>query len=140
MYKQGSTGFTQSHTNSQGYSQAQPKGTDQAPTLNQQQEQTFTDQTKATLHARSNEEDDDEDIPADALLKELIEMQKQQLTEFLPLLRDGEEKSSQILDSAGLVLKDIDNYSEKLSGIKQQYCSRLSQVSSFLRMIPKMEQ
>ena len=76
-------------------------------------------------------------MPADALLKELIEMQKQHLTDFLPELRNGEDKAAQILDSAGLVLKDINNYSEKLSGIKQQYCSRLTQVSSFLRMIPK---
>jgi len=81
----------------------------------------------------------EDEAPADALLKDLIDMQKQQLCELLPGMRKGEEKSEQILDSARLVLKDVSNYGVKLAGVKQQYCSRLSQVSSFLRMIPKTE-
>ena len=101
-----------------------------------------TPPVKKGIKRKSAISDDDasEDIPpADAILKELLNMQKEQLSEFLPELREQEEKSHQILDSAGLVLKEIINYSEKLSGINQQYCSRLSQVSSFLRMIPKTE-
>ena len=66
-------------------------------------------------------------------------MQKQELSELLPRMRDGEERSEQILDSAKLVLKDVANYGEKLAGMKQQYCSRLNQVSSFLMKIPKAE-
>jgi len=77
--------------------------------------------------------------PSDALLRELLNMQKEQLAELLPVLREHDEKSGQIMDSAGLVMKEITSYSEKLSGIKHQYCSRLNQVSSFLRMIPKTE-
>jgi len=81
----------------------------------------------------------EDDVPADALLKDLIDMQKQQLLELVPEMRKGEEKSEQVLDSARLVLKDVSNYGVKLAGVKQQYMSRLSQVSSFLRMIPKTE-
>merc|ERR1712096_417130 len=146
-------------TSSQGSSQAQaqPQGYGQAPPPTQehkkealapakQQNLSSSDQSsvlkeekiKANLDDKTKDDEGD-DIPADALLKELIEMQKQHLTEFLPELRYGEDKAAQILDSAGLVLKDVTNYSEKLSGIKQQYCSRLSQVSSFLRMIPKAQ-
>jgi len=85
-------------------------------------------------------DDASEDIPpSDALLRELLNMQKEQLAELLPVLREHDEKSGQIMDSAGLVMKEITSYSEKLSGIKHQYCSRLNQVSSFLRMIPKTE-
>jgi len=89
--------------------------------------------------AHDDTKEGEEDLPADALLKDLIDMQKQQLCELLPEMRKGEEKSEQILDSARLVLKDVSNYGVKLAGVKQQYCSRLSQVSSFLRMIPKTE-
>eukprot|EP00092_Neocalanus_flemingeri_P041733 GFUD01045454.1.p2 GENE.GFUD01045454.1~~GFUD01045454.1.p2 ORF type:complete len:218 (-),score=88.03 GFUD01045454.1:86-739(-) len=131
------------HSQSLGYSQAPPEMKVPAPAKQQNmsssvQSSVLQEKTKVTGDAKSKEEDC-EDIPADALLKELLNMQKQQLTELLPELREREENSEQILDSAGLVLKDITNYGEKLSGIKQQYCSRLSQVSSFLRMIPKTE-
>ena len=81
----------------------------------------------------------EDDIAADVVFKDLIEMQKQQLYELLPKMMEGEEKTEQILDSARLVLKDVSNYGEKLAGMKQQYCSRLNQVSSYLRMIPKSE-
>ena len=82
---------------------------------------------------------DGEDILADIVFKDLINMQKQQLSELLPRMREGEEKSEQILDSARLVLKDVVNYGEKLAGMKQQYCSRLNQVSSFLMKIPNAD-
>ena len=59
--------------------------------------------------------------------------------ELLPELKASEELSEHVLDNAMLVLKEVDNYGEKLAGIKQQYCSRLSQVSSFLKMVPKHE-
>ena len=95
------------------------------------------DGTNKPAHDDTKEEEDD--LPADALLKDLIDMQKQQLCELLPEMRKGDEKSEQILDSARLVLKNVSNYGVKLAGVKQQYCSRLSQVSSFLRMIPKTE-
>jgi len=78
-------------------------------------------------------------MPADQIFKDLLNKQRQQLSELLPELKASEEKSDQVLDNAMLVLKEVDNYSEKLAGIKQQYCSRLSQVSSFLKMIPKHE-
>ena len=78
-------------------------------------------------------------MPADQIFKDLLNKQKQQLFEFLPELKASDEKSRQVLDSAMLVLKEVDNYGEKLAGIKQQYSSRLSQVSSFLKMIPKHE-
>jgi len=161
QFKQGPTSLAHPPASSQGSSQAltQPQGYGQAPPPTQehkkeasapvaakQQNLSSSDQSsvlkeekiKANLDDKTKDDEGD-DIPADALLKELIEMQKQHLTEFLPELRYGEDKAAQILDSAGLVLKDVTNYSEKLSGIKQQYCSRLSQVSSFLRMIPKTE-
>jgi len=76
-------------------------------------------------------------MPADQIFKDLLNKQWQQLSELLPELKASEEKSEQVLDNAKLVLKEVDNYSEKLAGIKQQYCSRLSQVSSFLKMVPK---
>merc|ERR1712179_17229 len=76
-------------------------------------------------------------MPADQIFKDLLNKQWQQLSEPLPELKASEEKSEQVLDNAKLVLKEVDNYSEKLAGIKQQYCSRLSQVSSFLKMVPK---
>ena len=82
---------------------------------------------------------EDEGILAGIVFKDLINMQKKQLSELLPRMREGEEKSEQILDSARLVLKDVVNYGEKLEGMKQQYCSRLSQVSSFLMKIPKAD-
>jgi len=91
---------------------------------------------KTYLSFKKGEEDD---IAAGAVFKDLIDMQKQQLCELLPKMREGEEKTEQILDSARLVLKDVSNYGEKLAGMKQQYCSRLNKVSSFLRMIPKSE-
>jgi len=78
-------------------------------------------------------------MPADQIFKDLLNKQWQQLSELLPELKASEEKSEQVLDNAKLVLKEVDNYSEKLAGIKQQYCSRLSQVSSFLKMVPKHE-
>jgi len=83
--------------------------------------------------------EDDNFMPADQIFKELLNRQRQQLSELLPELKASEEKSEQVLDNAMLVLKDVDNYGEKLAGIKQQYCSRLKQVSSFLKMIPKHE-
>eukprot|EP00092_Neocalanus_flemingeri_P041735 GFUD01045456.1.p1 GENE.GFUD01045456.1~~GFUD01045456.1.p1 ORF type:complete len:315 (-),score=120.28 GFUD01045456.1:180-1124(-) len=130
------------HSQSLGYSQAPPEIKVPTPAKQQNissvQSSVLQEKPKVIGEAKSNEEDCD-DISADALLKELLNMQKEQLTELLPELREREEKSEQILDSAGLVLKDITNYGEKLSGIKQQYCSRLSQVSSFLKMIPKTE-
>ena len=76
-------------------------------------------------------------MPADQIFKDLLNMQRQQLSELLPELKASDEKCGQVLDSAVLVLKEVDNYSEKLAGIKQQYISRLSQVSSFLNMIRK---
>jgi len=85
------------------------------------------------------EKEDDNFMPADQIFKELLNRQRQQLSELLPELKASEEKSEQVLDNAMLVLKDVDNYGEKLAGIKQQYCSRLKQVSSFLKMIPKHE-
>jgi len=78
-------------------------------------------------------------MPADQIFKDLLNRQRQQLSELLPELKASDEKSEQVLDNAMLVLKEVDNYSEKLAGIKQQYCSRLSQVSSFLKMNPKHE-
>jgi len=78
-------------------------------------------------------------MPADQIFRDLLDMQRQHLSELLPELKASDEKSGQVLDSAMLVLKEVDNYSEKLAGIKQQYISRLSQVSSFLKMIPKHE-
>eukprot|EP00092_Neocalanus_flemingeri_P016923 GFUD01018302.1.p1 GENE.GFUD01018302.1~~GFUD01018302.1.p1 ORF type:complete len:306 (-),score=114.17 GFUD01018302.1:148-1065(-) len=130
------------HSQSLGYSQATPEIKVPAPAKQQNissaQSSVLQEKPKVIVEAKSNEEDCD-DISADALLKELLNMQKEQLTELLPELREREENSEQILDSAGLVLKDIANYGKKLSGIKQQYCSRLSQVSSFLKMIPKTE-
>eukprot|EP00092_Neocalanus_flemingeri_P021167 GFUD01022941.1.p1 GENE.GFUD01022941.1~~GFUD01022941.1.p1 ORF type:complete len:336 (-),score=123.85 GFUD01022941.1:113-1120(-) len=130
------------HSQSLGYSQATPEIKVPAPAKQQNissaQSSVLQEKPKVIVEAKSNEEDCD-DISADALLKELLNMQKEQLTELLPGLREREEKSEQILDSAGLVLKDIANYGKKLSGIKQQYCSKLSQVSSFLKMIPKTE-
>jgi len=77
--------------------------------------------------------------PADQIFKDLLNRQRQQLSELLPELKATDERSEQVLDNAMLVMKEVDNYSEKLAGIKQQYCSRLSQVSSFLKMIPKHE-
>eukprot|EP00092_Neocalanus_flemingeri_P021165 GFUD01022939.1.p1 GENE.GFUD01022939.1~~GFUD01022939.1.p1 ORF type:complete len:338 (-),score=126.06 GFUD01022939.1:113-1126(-) len=130
------------HSQSLGYSQATPEIKVPAPAKQQNissvQSSVLQEKPKVIGEDKSNEEDCD-DISADALLKELLNMQKEQLTELLPELREREENSEQILDSAGLVLKDITNYGEKLSGIKQQYCSKLSQVSSFLKMIPKTE-
>jgi len=78
-------------------------------------------------------------MPADQIFKDLLNKQWQQLSELLPELKASEEMSEQVLDNAMLVLKEVDDYGEKLAGIKQQYCSRLSQVSSFLKMIPKHE-
>jgi len=78
-------------------------------------------------------------VPADELFKELLSMQRQQLSAMLPDLKEGEEKSDQVLESAMSILEEVTNYSEKLSGIKQQYSNRLNQVSSFLRMMPKPE-
>jgi len=78
-------------------------------------------------------------MSADQIFKDLLIKQRHQLMELLPELKASEEKSEQVLDNAMLVLQEVDNYSEKLAGIKQQYCSRLSQVSSFLKMIPKHE-
>jgi len=78
-------------------------------------------------------------MPSDQIFKDLLNSQRQQLSELLPELKASDEKSEQVLDNAMLVLKEVDNYSEKLAGIKQQYCSRLSQVSSFLKMNPKHE-
>eukprot|EP00092_Neocalanus_flemingeri_P041734 GFUD01045455.1.p1 GENE.GFUD01045455.1~~GFUD01045455.1.p1 ORF type:complete len:329 (-),score=121.37 GFUD01045455.1:146-1132(-) len=146
------TGYTQppypghtvapTHFQSLGYSQATPEIKVPAPAKQQNissvQSSVLQEKPKVIVEAKSNEEDCG-DISADALLKELLNMQKEQLTELLPELREREENSEQILDSAGLVLKDIANYGKKLSGIKQQYCSKLSQVSSFLKMIPKTE-
>ena len=94
---------------------------------------------KANNLPYAKNKDDDDDIPADALLNDLIDMQKDQLSKLMPEMGEGEEKSEQTLNSARLVLRDISNYTEKLSGIKQQYCNRLNQISSFLRMIPKIE-
>ena len=87
--------------------------------------------------APRDREKDGGHMPADQIFKDLLNMQRQQLSELLPELKASDEKSGQVLDSAVLVLKEVDNYSEKLAGIKQQYISRLSQVSSFLKMIPK---
>eukprot|EP00092_Neocalanus_flemingeri_P063476 GFUD01076823.1.p1 GENE.GFUD01076823.1~~GFUD01076823.1.p1 ORF type:complete len:330 (-),score=112.14 GFUD01076823.1:143-1132(-) len=130
------------HSQSLGYSQAPPEIKVPTPAKQQNissvQSSVLQEKPKVFGEAKSNEEDCD-DISADALLTELLNMQKEQLTELLPELREREEKSEQILDSAGLVLKDVTNYGEKLVGIKQQYCCRLSQVSSFLKMIPKSE-
>jgi len=78
-------------------------------------------------------------MPADQIFKDLLNKQWQQLSELLPELKASEEMSEQVLDNAMLVLKEVDNYGEKLAGIKQQYCTRLSQVSSFLKMGPKHE-
>jgi len=83
--------------------------------------------------------EDGDFMPADQIFKDLLNRQMQQLSEILPELKASDEKSEEVLDNAMLVLKEVDNYSEKLAGIKQQYCSRLSQLSSFLKMIPKHE-
>jgi len=151
--------YTQPPPNTQGLTQQQGFGSAEAepipayigqfPAQIQEQQKLSEVQSSVQMEEKTNvaapevktKDDASEDIPpADAILKELLNMQKEQLSELLPELREQDEKSEQILDSAGLVLKEITNYSEKLSGIKQQYCSRLSQVSSFLRMIPKTEQ
>ena len=78
-------------------------------------------------------------VPADEIFKELLSMQKQQLSAMLPEVKEGEEKSDQVLESAMRILEEVTTYSEKLSGIKQQYSNRLNQVSSFLKMMPKPE-
>eukprot|EP00092_Neocalanus_flemingeri_P003485 GFUD01003734.1.p1 GENE.GFUD01003734.1~~GFUD01003734.1.p1 ORF type:complete len:293 (+),score=108.25 GFUD01003734.1:32-910(+) len=116
------------HSQSLGYSQAPPNI--KKENCDDIKEEDCNDINKIDCDDINKENCDD--IPADALLKQLLNMQNQQLTELLPELREREEKSEQILDSARLVMKDIKNYDEKLSGIKQQYYSRLSQVSSFL--------
>ena len=82
---------------------------------------------------------EDDEIPADILLRDMIDMQKQQLCQLIPQMKKGEEISDQILNSARLVLRDVTNYGEKLAVTKKLYCSRLSQVSSYLMMIPKTE-
>lgn len=84
-------------------------------------------------------DDEDDEMSADVLLKDMIDMQKQQLYELVPQMKRSEDMSDQILSSASLVLRDVTNYGEKLAVTKQLYCSRLSQVSSCLRMIPKTE-
>jgi len=83
--------------------------------------------------------DEDDEGSAEALLRDMIDMQKQQLYNLVPKMKRSEEMSEQILTSTSLVLRDVTNYGEKLSVTKQLYCSRLSQVSSFLRMVPKTE-
>jgi len=80
-----------------------------------------------------------EDVAVNEIFKDLLIMQKQQLSQLLPKMKASEERSEQVLDSAMLVLKDVKDYGEKLAGVKQQYSSRLSQVSSFLRALPKQE-
>jgi len=77
--------------------------------------------------------------PTDQIFKDLLNKQWQQLSEFLPELKASDEMSEEVLDNAKLVLKEVDEYSEKLAGIKQQYCTRLSQVSRILKMVPKHE-
>jgi len=89
--------------------------------------------------ALDHEKEDGDLMSADQIFKDLLNKQRHQLLELLPELKASEEKSEEVLDNAMLVLQEVDNYSEKLAGIKQQYCSRLSQVSSFLKMIPKHE-
>jgi len=139
---------TQKITQQSGLGSAETLSSQTIPPQVQEQQKPSLAQTpvqseKTSVAASDAKTMDDasEDVPpADALLRELLVMQKEQISGLLPELRGQDEKSDQILDSAGLVLKEITNYSEKLSGIKQQYCSRLSQVSSFLRMIPKTEQ
>ena len=88
---------------------------------------------------REEKKGEEDEMPADILLRDMIDMQKQQLCQLIPQMRRGEEISDQILNSARLVLSDVTNYGEKLAVTKQLYCSRLSQVSSCLRMIPKTE-
>jgi len=78
-------------------------------------------------------------MSAEVVLKDMIDMQKQQLYELVPRMKRSEEMSEQILTSASLVLRDVTNYKKKLAMTKQLYCSRLSQVSSCLGMIPKTE-
>ena len=97
------------------------------------------EERKMETNLDSKKGEEDEGILADIVFKELINMQKQQLSELLPRMREGEEKSEQILDSARLMLKDVVNYGEKLDRMKQQYCNRLNQVSRFLMKIPKAE-
>eukprot|EP00092_Neocalanus_flemingeri_P087366 GFUD01110250.1.p1 GENE.GFUD01110250.1~~GFUD01110250.1.p1 ORF type:complete len:150 (-),score=60.28 GFUD01110250.1:59-508(-) len=90
------------------------------------QSSVLEEEVKVNLDAKTTD-DDSEDIIADILPYELINMQKDQLSELMPELREREEQAEEMVDSAGLVPKDITNYSEKLSVIKQQYCSRLCQ-------------
>jgi len=104
---------------------------------NSDQKQVVMEEEKPKI-LTSGKEDGDL-MPADQIFKDLLNKQWQQLSELLPELKASEEMSEQVLDNAMLVLKEVDDYGEKLAGIKQQYCSRLSQVSSFLKMIPKHE-
>ena len=125
---------TESHNNYQFQAQATPLVTSQAVSDSSAQSLALSEKTDDDL-----KKDEVEEMSADVLLKEMIEMQKQQLYELVPQMKRSEEMSDQILTSVSLVLRDVTNYGEKLAVTKQLYCSRLSQVSSYLSMIPKTE-
>jgi len=125
----------------QSYSSTESCNSYQPPPATSNQVSDNSAQGSALREKTGNDfkKDEDDEGSAEALLRDMIDMQKQQLYNLVPKMKRSEEMSEQILTSTSLVLRDVTNYGEKLSVTKQLYCSRLSQVSSFLRMVPKTE-
>jgi len=74
---------------------------------------------------------------SDVFFKDLIDVHKQELAGLIPNLKKMDDNAEHSIERTMLVSSEIMGYMEKLGATKQAYCSRLSQLSGFLRTIAK---
>jgi len=71
------------------------------------------------------------------MMWKLFEEQQEKLGNIVGKIEQGEKEEEQIVASMEQILRDAQEYKQRLSGIKKTYSDRLSQVSSFLNLESK---
>ena len=91
----------------------------------------MNDNTKSVKKIGNRKE---ENRPLSDVMRDAIEEVRSKMLAMIPDVKRQEEASDSIMGRATVLEADINNYREQLAGVKHEYTSRLSQLSSILTM------